>query len=467
MRAKDLQKAGYHAMGIVLFVGGLLVCGLFVAGCGDSSESETVTLDLIGEGLVPFHAIEDLSEEFTEETGIEVEIHPFEFETALSKTILDFNSGTSQYDVVMGIYFNLGKYAELGEILAIEPFLNDPDLRDPAVQLDNFFQPVLDVSCYYDETLYGLPATAQTVYLWYRKDLFTDPQERQAFQARFGYPLPLPDAENAISWSQYRDLAAFFTRPAGSELAGETLSSDFYGTTLQAKRHPASWYEFSNYLYSFGGSILDESGAVVIDSPEAVSALEFYLSLLPYSPKGAPQYTWDDALSLFQQGRLALATLWFDMAPAVEDSKGSVVAGKVGYATVPYNQSTGITACQYGGWAFYINADTPHPEESFRLIQWLNRPDVQQRWAEMGGLPSTLSTFEDPAFAASDRRQAENASLKELTAWTRAPYSEEIVTKGMEAVSSAASGQKDASEALAWLAAEIRQIQRRVELGQG
>lgn len=443
------------------FTSALVVIFLCLTAChGDRQEQ--VTLHLIGEGLPPFEVIDELSAEFTDQTGIEVEIHPFEFETALSKTILDFRSNTAQYDVVMGIYFNLGKYAEAGEILPLEPFLNDPEL--PRVDLANFFQPVMDVSCYYPDRsgrLYGLPATAQTMYLWYRQDLFDHPDERRAFEERYGYALPRPDAQNPITWDQYRDLAAFFTRKSGERLASETLATDFYGTTLQAKRHPASWYEFANYLYSFGGGIVDGSGEVIIDRPEALRALEFYLSLLPYSPPGAPQYTWDDALSLFQQGRLALVTMWFDSSPAIEDPAQSKVAGQVGYSTIPRHGASGRIACQYGGWAFYINADTPHPEESYRLIAWLNQPEVQKRWAALGGLPSTLTTFEDAEFMASPRRQAERASLENLTAWTRAPYSEEVVTKGMEAISRAASGQATAEESLRALAAEIRNIQLR------
>lgn len=450
----------------IFFLFSLLVACNGNSGDIDNVDNGTVTLNLIGEGLTPFYDIEKLAPNFTRETGIQVKIHPYEFETALSKTMFDFRSNTAQYDVVMGIYFNLGKYVELGEILPLEPLLEDTTLRDSEVQLENFFQPVLDVSCRYKGTLYGLPATAQTMYLWYRKDLYSHPGEKAAFLERFGYPLPLPDAEIHINWDQYRDLAEFFTRKAGDKLAGKVLEADFYGTTLQAKRHPAAWYEFANYLYSFGGHIIDpDTGEVVIDSPQALAAFEFYLSLLPWSPPGAPQYTWDDALSLFQQGRLAQVTEWFDSSPAIEDPNESLVAGKVGYSTVPENLLTGLTACQYGGWAFYINADTRHPRESFRLIQWLNRPDVQQKWATMGGLPSTLSTFESPDFLASQRRRAEQASLKLLTAWTRAPYSEEILTKGMEAVSSAANGQRSAQEALSWLAQEIKKIQARREEG--
>src|SRR5689334_9899350 len=275
-----------------------------VAAMGCRRQEQTVTLHLIGEALPPFQAIPEVVQPFTKETGIKVEIHPYEFETALAKTQLDFAGKTANYDVVMGIYYNLGKYAANNSILPFEQFLNDPNLRDSNVKIDNFFQPVLDVSVRYKGKLYGLPATAQTMFLWYRKDLFSDPTEQAAFKKRYGYALPIPSDEQPITWTQYRDLAEFFTRRKGDHLAGHILDSDFFGTCLQAKRHPALWYEFSNYLAGWGGDVVDGSGNVVIDSVAAREALKFYISLKAFSPPGTLQYTWDDALTAFQQGHV-------------------------------------------------------------------------------------------------------------------------------------------------------------------
>lgn len=419
---------------------------------------QSVTLHLIGEALPPFEAIPEVTKEFTQKTGIKVEIHPYEFETALSKTQLDFTGKTGNYDVVMGIYYNLGKYAENNSILELSNFMADPAIHDPEVKLDNFFKPVLDVSCYYKNKLYGLPATAQTMFLWYRKDLFENAEEQAAFQKRYGYALPMPNAQNAITWDQYRDLSEFFTRKKGQRLAGQELAEDFYGTCLQGKRHPALWYEFGNYLSSFGGDIVDDQEKVVINSPQALQALQFYISLTAFSPPGTVQYTWDDALTIFQQGRVAMTTMWFDATPSLDDPNSSRVVNKVGYGLIPIKPGVGKQVAQYGGWGFYINASSKHPKEAFQLIQWLNRPDVQLKWAKQGGLPSTVSTFADPQYLAVPYHPAEREALNHSVAWTRAPYSEEINSKGIEALSRAVSGQEDPKKALDELADEIRKI---------
>ena len=51
----------------------------------------------------------------------------------------------------------------------------------------------------------------------------------------------------AQDWKQYRDIAEWFTRP----------DQGLYGTALQGKRHEALWYEWLNFLYSYGGDMLE------------------------------------------------------------------------------------------------------------------------------------------------------------------------------------------------------------------
>lgn len=95
-----------------------------------------------------------------------------------------------------------------------------------------------------------------------------------------------------------------------------------------------------NFLYSFGGAIMDTNypsqyGPIVINSPRAVEATEYYKSLLKYSPPDSLNFTWDDALALMQQAKVAMYLMWTDSTYALEDREQSKVAGKKGYAMIP------------------------------------------------------------------------------------------------------------------------------------
>ncbi len=174
--------------------------------------------------------------------------------------------------------------------------------------------------------MYGFPFTALTMYMWYRKDLAEDPKEKKGFKAKYGYEL-----QPAKTWKQYRDLAEWFTRP----------EQGFYGTALQGKRHEALWYEWLNFLYSFGGDMMEvetgsECGPIIVNSPEAIASLEYYKSLMKYSPPDTLNYFWDDVMALMQQSKVFELIMWNDATYAVaQDTTVSQVVGKMGFDLVP------------------------------------------------------------------------------------------------------------------------------------
>lgn len=431
---------------------------LVSVGCNSKpKQQEKITLNVIGEAASAMDGLDAIKDQFTKEFGYEIELHKFEFQTVQDKTVLDFTGKTGNYDCIMGIYYNLGKYTENEFILDFDPFMSDESLRDPQVKLDNFFKPILDVSCYYNGRLMGLPFSGQSMFLWFRKDLFENADEQKAFESKYGYPLPMPSPEHAITWKQYRDICEFFTRKKGSTLAGNVLKQDFYGTCLQSKRHPSAWYEFTNFIHSFGGEI-DKEGKPEVNSPQVKEALEYYVSLKQFCPPGVAQFTWDDALAAMQQGRAAVEIMWADSAPYLDDPTASTVVGKVGFGLIPVKEDVNKVVSQYGGWGFYINKYSKHPREAFQFIQWCNRPDIQVLWAENGGIPTTITTYEDDRYKAKPYAAAHKASLQHLTAWPREPYSSQLIDLGSQAVSEAISGVRSPAATLDWLQNEYGKI---------
>ena len=445
MNAHSRFRVSLLLLPLIVFSGVIFL--LLYVGCG---KKEPITLNVIGEAASAMDGLDSIKDQFTKEFGYKVVLHKFEFQTVQDKTILDFTGKRGFYDCIMGIYYNLGKYSENNFILPFDRFMDDSRLRDSKVNLDQFFKPILDVSCYYRGRLMGLPFSGQCMFLWFRKDLFEHPDEQRDFGKRYGYSLPLPSADRAITWKQYQDLAEFFTRKKGARLAGRTLDKDFYGTCLQGKRHPSSWYEFTNFIYSFGGEITI-NGKPALNSPAVLEALNYYRGLKRFSPPGVAQFTWDDALASMQQDRVAMEIMWADSAPYLDDPKDSSVVGKVGFGLVPIKEGVNRVVSQYGGWGFYVNAFSKHPEEAARFIQWCNRPDVQALWAEKGGIPTIVATYDDPRYKAKPYAATHKASLQHLTAWPREPYSSQLIDLGAEAISEALSSEVKSADVLSRL----------------
>jgi len=209
---------------------GVIACGLGLAGSAHAWTLEEaaapykgVTIRAIGEALPPLEAMNAMKHEFEERTGIEVVIEMYEHSEAVNKVMLDLNSRRGRYDFILQPHRELGRFVENGHLVPLEKFMNDPKLRNPDFKPEEVLYDRLwhEIS-WYDGKMYGFPFTALTMYMWYRKDLAEDPQEKAGFKAKYGYEL-----QPAQTWEQYRDLAEWFTRP----------DEGFYGTALQGKRH--------------------------------------------------------------------------------------------------------------------------------------------------------------------------------------------------------------------------------------
>jgi multiple sugar transport system substrate-binding protein len=239
---------------------------------------------------------------------------------------------------------------------------------------------------WYDGKVYGFPFTALTMYMWYRQDLADDPAEQEGFKAKYGY-----DLQPAQTWEQYRDLAEWFTRP----------EEGLYGTALQGKRHEALWYEWLNFLYSFGGDMMEvesgsECGPIIVNSPQAVASLEYYQSLMQYSPPDTLNYFWDDVMALMQQARVFELIMWNDATYAVaEDTEASLVAGKVGFDVIP--QGEGGKVGQVEGWTYLIPSYSKNQEAAFLFIQWMMDFEQQLEQHLNGGASARPDVYADPA----------------------------------------------------------------------
>jgi len=424
----------------------------------DAPDREQVTLKVIGEDYSPMQGLEKIKDRFTAETGHRVEISRFDAETLRKKSIGDFQAGAANYDVIMGAFYDVGLFAANGWVLNVGESLSRDGWRDPKVDMNNFSEPILNLSCRYKGKLWALPCSAQCMFLWYRSDLFGDPGEQAAFRVRYGYDLPQPAPQRSMTWAQYRDVAQFFTRKAGEKAAGKTLEQDLYGTLLQGKNHVALWFEFTNFLHSFGGTFIAPDGTVVADSPQAREALSYYVSLKPFAPPGTVNYNWDEALSTFQSGQVAMVINWSDAITAVMDPKQSQVSDHTGFAAVPTLEEGGVTASVFGGWGLFVNAKSRHPRAAVQFIQWVNRPEIQIAWAQVGGIPATLSTYRSPEYAKIPGSAAHLAALNHLVGWSNEPYSAQMISIGQDFLARAVSGELTPDQALTQIAQRLRGI---------
>jgi multiple sugar transport system substrate-binding protein len=406
------------------------------------------TIRLIGEDYPPLQAIDKMKPEFEKATGINVEVERYEAEAVLQKIAFDLNSKAGRYDLIVQVYFDMGRLVTQQQLRPLGQFLSDPQLHDPSFNPETEFFPVWKTMGWYDGQQYGYPMMVLTMYTWYRKDLFEDPKEKEAFKQKYGYDLGPPN-----DWKQYRDIAEFFTRP----------TQNFYGTLIQGKKHIALWQEYLNFLYSFGGAVLDTKdpskyGPIVINSPEAIEATEYYKALLKYSPPDSLNFTWDDALALMQQGKVAMCLMWTDSTYALEDPSQSKVAGKMGYAMSPAGSAGRVH--EIGGQSYYIPVTSKNPQAAYLFIEWMLQHDNQVRQQTLGGASAEKAVYQSPEVLKLPWTAASIDALNHThpAMLLTVPESLQIGEVIQLAMSDALANRKPVKESLDWAAVEIKKL---------
>lgn len=395
------------------------------------------TLRTIGEALPPLEAMDKLKHKFEERTGIKVIIEMYEHSEAVNKVMLDLNSRRGRYDFILQPHRELGRFVANGHLTPIDRFMSDPKLRDPNFKPEEvLYQSLWKEISWYGGKAYGFPFTALTMYLWYRKDLIEDPKEQAGFKAKYGYDMQVP-----ATWDQYRDLAEWFTRP----------EQRFYGTAIQGKRHEALWYEWLNFLYSFGGDMMEvssgsECGPIIVNSPEAVASLDYYKSLIPFSPSDTLNYFWDDVMVAMQQGKTFQMIMWNDATYAVEDPSQSTVSGKMGFDVIP--QGKGGKVGQVEGWTYLIPAYAEDKEAAYLFIQWMMGFDQQLEQHQNGGASSRPDVYAHPDVQKITYSKASMDTNAVSIAKPTIPESPEITEILVLQLSNALAGKKTSQQAL-------------------
>lgn len=410
-----------------------------------SRTPATKSIRVIGEAISTVDAIDKIKGEFTKETGINVVVEKYEFESALEKSTLDVATKAGTYDIYLQYGVALGRFASQDALLRVDLWKSFAPV-EPGLQQD-LFQNVWHALSWYKGTAYGYPFAANTMYVWYRKDLLNDPSERVRYRRKYGY-----DPRPPRNWKDFKDLAEFFTRP----------EQGFYGTAIQGKRHPAVWYEWLNYAYSFGGGVFEkanpwEYGPIIINSPASIAATEYYKSLIRYSPPGTTNFTWDDVQAEMQQGRIFMCIMWSDSVFTVEDPKSSKVAGKLGYCPLPLG--AGGPIAQIAGGSYFIPRYSRHQPEAAQFVMWLLKRRNQVLQQVNGGASALKSVYEDPRVNALPYTAAHLQSLavgRHMTdTFPEEPKVGDII---QIALSDILVGKKSVQEGLDWAALELNRL---------
>lgn len=308
--------------------------------------------------------LQKYQKEFEDLTGIKVGAEQVPEQQSRQKTVIEFNSGKTSFDVVHMSYhvqkrqFAKGKWMEDLRSLMATGASPDFDVKD-------YSAGAMFYATQSDGRIDSLPLNLDPWILYWNKELFA--------AKGVAYPKNFPEILAA---------AKKLHDPANGVVG-------FVGRGLKNANVPL----WTGFFLGYGGQFFDAGGKLATESPEAVASATMYRDLLKNTgPAGIAGYNWNESQSLFLQGK---AAMWIDgsgFAPPLEDATKSKVKGKTGYGVMPPGPKTQVSATFGDGIG--VSAFSTKKGPAWYYIMWATSKAMQARMLATGsGAPARLSAY--------------------------------------------------------------------------
>ncbi|HEY7244499.1 MAG TPA: sugar ABC transporter substrate-binding protein [Xanthobacteraceae bacterium] len=315
------------------------------------AQGASITIGVIPAGY--FDNLEAVLPGFTQLTGINVRLEKTPPGQIRQKAVLDLSSktGTWASHAADPMYYPL--YVANKWVDPLDGYLADASLTDNGWFAYEDILKGWSRSTSVDGKPYGIPYDGEATIQVYRTDLYDK--------------LGLKPAETL---DEYTSNAAKVHDPANR----------LWGAALRGfKGAGQNMYIYPSIFREYGGSWLDAGHKIKVDGPEAVAALEWYVSLLKkYSPSGVENWNWPDIADAFGQGTLGSYIDAHSSAAVIADPRKSKVVGKIGFARWPKGPS-GKRVTSIWCWSFPINAALSKKDKTatWLFIQWAASKETQ------------------------------------------------------------------------------------------
>ena len=316
-----------------------------------------------------YEAAEKMLPEFEKKTGIKVSIIKHPYENALSEQVRDFVAG-GDFDIALIDLVWIGNFAENGWIVPIDKFTSDPKLKDPDLDLDDFFPLVLDAFGSWNNKVYGLPFDNYSGLMFYNKCMLKE--------AGFDGP--------PKTWAELKDVY-------GPKLT----QNGKYAYALQSKRNETqSCDSFARVLWPFGGSFLDKNFKSNLLSKESQAGLKFRQDLMKYMPPGIVAYDHAETVNGLAQGDVAIITEWSAFYSSLINPKTSKIVDCIQVAPEPKGPAGRKPAL--GGFSLAVASQASKKEQAaaWLFIQWVTSKANAPAYLKLGGVPARKSVYNQP-----------------------------------------------------------------------
>ncbi len=411
-----------------------LIFFLIAAGCRTSDNSPTLTLAVVSG--VEGDALKEAAREYQQQTGAHIEVAEFPYANLFEKEMIDLNSATGAYDLIMMDDPWFPRFAS--HLSDLAPFYQKRNLT-----VDDDFVPASIALCrhpYETGALYALPYVGNSQLFFYRKDIFEKHNLREP-----------------ATWDEVLTAAKTISE---RELTGASGGGRLYGYVMRAAQGNAVVADFMPIFWAFGAEMFDSEGKPAVNSAEGIAALRFMLELGKHAPPGYVSFNADEVSAHLLQGTAAMSINWPAWISAFGDESKSKAIGKMAITVMPGANRSG--QAEIGNWLVAIPKSAKNAEAAFDFLVWATSAEQMKKSALRGNPPTRRSVFKDSELMAKfPSYPAQLRSLETSRPRPRTPAWNEIENVFGIFLSKANSGELSAEEAMNQANLEIAKILER------
>jgi multiple sugar transport system substrate-binding protein len=300
--------------------------------------------------------------------GVTIEIETGGATSELQRQYLStvLNAKDSAIDVFMIDVVNPAQYYSSGWIEPLNAHLGEP------AQVLAPYLPVYASANVVDGKIAALPAFADSMFMYYRKDLLQ----------KHGIAEPK-------TWDE---LAA-----ASRKILAAEGNPALQGLSIQGAPIEGAVCTFLLPYWSQGKEFNDAAGKMTLDKAAAAKGLQTWLSLVDQGvmKKNIAEVKTGDTVNEFKAGQVVFAINWGFAWDRFQGDKDSTVQGRVGVMPLPA-MAGGRSATCIGGWQWAVSAFSKRKAEAAKLVRFMSSPEAAKFLAIKGSLmPVYPGTYTD------------------------------------------------------------------------
>ena len=296
--------------------------------------------------------------------GVKIDIETGGATSELQRQYLStvLNAKDSAIDIYMIDIVNPAQYFGAGWLEPLDAYIGKPaDVLKP-------YLPVYATSNVVDGKLAAMPAFADAMFMYFRKDL-----------------LDKHGVKEPTTWDELAAAAAKIQKAEGNP--------NLQGLSIQGAPIEGAVCTFLLPYWGQGKDFNDAAGKMTLDKAAATKGLTQWLSMVDQGviKKDVAEVKTPDTVNEFKAGQVVFAINWGFAWDRFRMDKDSTVQGKVGVMPLPA-MAGGKSATCVGGWQWAVSAFSKNKQAAANLVKFISSPEASKFLAVEGSLLATYQS---------------------------------------------------------------------------